>query len=66
MKNDLALYSVDGECVRTLHRGPLDKGDYVFTWDGRDDAGRPAPEGIYFAQLLSDRGDEATRITLLR
>ena len=61
----LAVYSVDGECVRTLHRGPLEKGDHVFTWDGRDDAGRSAARGVYFAKLQSEEGEDATRITLV-
>jgi hypothetical protein len=32
----------------------------------RDDAGRAMPEGIYFAHLRLDHGEQTRRIALLR
>jgi flagellar hook assembly protein FlgD len=33
--------------TRTFSPGPLRAGAYQLTWDGRDDAGHPAPDGRY-------------------
>lgn len=50
------IYATDGRLVRTLWRGDaLAAGRHERRWDGRDDAGRPAPEGAYEARLLHHR-----------
>jgi hypothetical protein len=46
----VALYDVSGRLVRRLHAGPLDGGVHAFAWDGRDEGGRAAPPGLYFAR----------------
>jgi hypothetical protein len=51
----LMLYDVRGRTVRTLVDGAAGVGalNGRAAWDGRDDAGRSAPPGIYFARLSS-------------
>jgi hypothetical protein len=62
----LALYDTDGRVVRTLDSGPLAPGDHAPRWDGRDDAGRALPPGVYFARLRLGDESQTRRITLLR
>lgn len=47
------VIGADGRLVRTLHGGTLAAGAHELTWDGQDDAGRPAASGIYFVHLLA-------------
>jgi len=47
----LEIYDVLGEKLRTLVDGFVPSGHYVAEWDGRDEAGRPVANGIYFYRL---------------
>lgn len=47
----LELFDVHGRHVRTLASGSFPAGRHARTWDARDDAGRPAPAGVYLARL---------------
>jgi hypothetical protein len=53
---DLAIYSADGRRVRTLATGSRAAGQYVITWDGTDDGGRPVRAGLFFARLVTSEG----------
>ncbi|HXJ68353.1 MAG TPA: multicopper oxidase domain-containing protein [Verrucomicrobiae bacterium] len=48
---ELALYSVTGQLVRQLASVPYGAGESSVLWDGRDDAGRAVPAGVYFVNL---------------
>jgi hypothetical protein len=53
----------DGEVVRTLlPRRRVAPRRFELTWDGRDDAGRPLPEGVYRPRIRL--ADERTTTTL--
>ncbi len=43
----LKIYNLRGELVRALFEGPAPKGTQQHVWDGRDDAGRNCPAGLY-------------------
>jgi len=47
----LEVYSAAGTCVRTLRPGQSAAGADHLWWDGRDDAGRDLPGGVYFVRL---------------
>jgi len=64
-KVDLGIYSPDGRRVRTLISGERSAGRQEVTWDGRDDAGRAAPAGVYFYSLTSPRIAESRQMILL-
>jgi hypothetical protein len=52
----LAVYNVAGQLVRTLTDGVLPAGSQSVSWDGRNQAGRSVPGGVYFYRLsLGDR-----------
>lgn len=53
-----------GARVRRLADAALGAGAHAFHWDGRDDAGRRTPPGLYFARLAS--GEERAVVRLAR
>jgi hypothetical protein len=63
---EVALYGVDGRCVRTLARGVREPGEYTLEWDGRDDRGVPASVGIYYVRLVTAHGRFTRSVTYLR
>jgi hypothetical protein len=59
---DARVFDVAGREVRRLHRGPLGAGEHELAWDGRDEAGRAAPAGVYFARVESAGTARVARI----
>jgi flagellar hook assembly protein FlgD len=52
--------------VRTLLDRSLGAGNIVATWNGRDDAGRAVPSGVYLVQLRAGAHRESRKLTLLK
>lgn len=53
---ELSIYDLRGRHVRHLLSGDLAAGRHSVIWRGRDDAGRPAPAGIYAVVMRTDTG----------
>jgi len=47
------IYDLAGHRLRLLHEGREDIGHYERIWDGRDDAGRLVPPGIYVFRAIA-------------
>jgi beta-glucanase (GH16 family) len=63
----LAVFDVAGQRVKTLVAGARKgAGRHEVTWNGRDDAGRLAPAGVYFYRLEADGLSSTRRMTLLK
>lgn len=63
----LQIYDAAGRRVRTLLAdAPVAAGRNRATWNGRDDAGRTAPAGVYFYRLDSPFGRDEGRMTLVK
>lgn len=45
------VYSVNATVVATIFEGRQNAGKYTYTWNGRDDAGKPMPRGDYIAEV---------------
>ncbi len=50
----LEVYSPAGARVRGLAERAYEPGRHAVTWDGRDDAGRRVPPGVYFVRFVAD------------
>ena len=49
----IRIFSVNGQLVRSLREEYATPGDYEVRWNGKDDAGRQAPSGIYFVRTTT-------------
>jgi hypothetical protein len=47
------VFDVGGRRVRRLADGPVGVGAHGWSWNGRDDAGRPLPGGVYFVRAVA-------------
>jgi hypothetical protein len=54
MKLSLSVYDRAGRKVRGLFSGIAQPGVRTAAWDGRDDNGRRAAQGVYFWRLQGD------------
>ena len=63
---ELFVSDVAGRAVRVLQRGRFDPGARSVTWDGRDDAGRAVPAGVYFVRFRAAGQLFHDRLVLLR
>lgn len=63
---ELAIVDAAGRRVRSLAAETFAAGSYSFTWDGRDDRGRTAASGIYFAHLRAGDFRAERRLVLLK
>jgi photosystem II stability/assembly factor-like uncharacterized protein len=63
----LAVYDLRGRCVRHLLATPMQAGEIRrVAWDGRDDAGRAMPAGLYLARLESAGGVDGRKLLLVK
>lgn len=63
----LGIYDIAGALVRTLLAERIvEGGAWDVVWDGRDEAGRTAASGVYFARLTTNTGGAARRLVMLR
>jgi len=62
----VGIYDLRGRCVRRLVDDLLAAGRHVRRWDGRDDAGRAMPSGVYFARMDAAGRTESVKLTLVR
>jgi hypothetical protein len=58
-----AIFDLAGRLVRTLVRAG---GDAPLEWDGRNDAGREAPAGVYLVKVTTLAGETSGRVVLTR
>jgi hypothetical protein len=60
---EVRMIDLAGRQVRTLHKGTMEAGRQVLTWDGRDDGGRSVANGVYF--LVSRTGGQESKLKLV-
>ncbi|MBZ0270225.1 T9SS type A sorting domain-containing protein, partial [bacterium] len=58
----VTVHTVGGARVRTLFDGVAGAGTRTARWDGRDDAGRAVPAGVYLVRLQSPDGVRSTKV----
>lgn len=62
----IEILDVRGRKIRTLIDEYMSAGNYREIWNGRDDAGRHAPSGVYFYRFECDEQVEHGKLTLVR
>lgn len=62
----LSIYNTLGQLVSTLADEYYTAGIHHIVWDGRDDYGSPASSGVYMYELVTDFGDEAKKMLLVK
>jgi carboxypeptidase T len=62
----LAIYDARGAVVRRLRVDDAAGGSQIVTWDGRDNFGRTAASGVYFARLKAGSQEAIDRIVIVR
>ncbi len=62
----LDIYSVKGRRLRRLLDGPLEAGRHELQWNGRDDAGRRLPSGVYLVRFGRPGMEFSGRVMLLK
>ena len=60
------VYDVGGRRLRLLAMGDLAAGRHSVVWDGRDEAGRSLPSGIYLYRLSSGEGRITRKMLLVK
>ncbi|HEY6572668.1 MAG TPA: FlgD immunoglobulin-like domain containing protein, partial [Candidatus Eisenbacteria bacterium] len=60
------IVDVSGRLVRTVASRSLPAGAHSVSWDGKDQGGRPAASGVYFAVVRAGDRELRTRVALLR
>jgi flagellar hook assembly protein FlgD len=64
-RGTLTVHDLAGRLVRTLARGDLAAGHTTHAWNGRDEAGRSLPSGVYLVRLASQDADLRHKIVLM-
>lgn len=62
----LVVHDLAGRVVRRLLDGQREAGPFSLAWDGRDDAGRQLPSGVYFARLTAQGRDSVLKLVLAK
>ena len=64
-QGEVQITDRDGNIVRTLDVGENSRGVYAFDWDGRDNNGASAKEGVYYVSASYLDGESNQRSTRL-
>ncbi len=63
---ELKIYTLTGQHVATLVRGPRSAGRHVLHWDGRDEQGGLLASGLYLYQLQAGSQRQTRKLLLVR
>jgi hypothetical protein len=62
----LAVYTIQGQLVRTLLNRYLEAGLYQVLWDGCDASGNRAASGVYLCRMISGNFVDSRKMVLIR
>ena len=63
---ELSIYGAGGQIVRRLDGGERASGRHELSWNGRDDAGRELPNGVYYCRIEVLGRRESQEVVLIR
>ncbi len=62
----LSIFNGRGQEVKTLIWGQVEAGEYVASWDGRNERRDNLPSGVYFVRLQSGSLSETQKLLMLK
>ena len=63
----ISIFDSSGKLIKELMRNtPLNEGDHISIWDGRNSAGKKVPSGIYFYRLTFKGKSITKKMVLIR
>ena len=62
----LSVHDITGRRLNVLASGRWEAGTHELRWDGRDEAARALPSGVYLVRLRTDEGVQSEKAILLR
>jgi len=62
----IEAFDTAGRLVRSVYAGPVRAGTSDWSWDGRDDSGRPVPNGTYWIRLQAGAETRVAKIVWVR
>lgn len=65
-RTEICIYNIKGQKVRSLLSDNETSGLNEIVWDGRDDFGSPAANGVYFCRLTSGSKTLSRKLILLK
>ncbi|MGI5077909.1 FlgD immunoglobulin-like domain containing protein [Treponema maltophilum] len=60
------VMTLDGDVLKVLHSGRVEKGEHIYKWDGRNANGEPVARGLYFIRIVSPDIDETRKVMAVR
>jgi len=60
------VFTLDGDVVKSLHRGRMAAGVYTLTWDGSNAGGNPVARGMYFIRVVGPGIDEIRKVMVVK
>jgi flagellar hook assembly protein FlgD len=61
----LRVFNGQGQFIRNLINGEVNKGQYQIRWDGTDGGGKEVEAGIYYLQLTDGKQRIGRRVVKL-
>ena len=65
-KVEVIVMTLDGNVVRYLNHGNLKEGTSYFSWDGRNNSGKPVARGMYFIRVVGNDFDETRKVMVAK
>ncbi len=63
---ELSIYNCKGQYITTLKDDEQSSGFHTVTWNGKDEHGKNAPNGVYFYRLSTSGKDIVKKMLLMR
>lgn len=60
------VMTLDGDVLKILHSGRVEKGEHIYKWDGRNANGEPVARGLYFIRIVGPNIDETRKVMAVR
>ncbi|GHV37101.1 hypothetical protein AGMMS49546_03910 [Spirochaetia bacterium] len=62
----IQVFTLDGNLVKALERSGKDAGEYIASWDGKNNGGRVVARGMYFIRVVAPDIDEIRKVMVVK